>query len=161
MKIAAVVAGAVLLAAASFALGQDVATGRGLVGTYDSLADVILGAKKTEKGLVQAILEGHRGHAAAAMAKGDAAKAAAEMALFANEGDNAVGGIRKRLLEGGHHHNAEGEAKGVYEEGYVTVTRACKAECLAAVKALQAAADDAGRQAAWKKFEAAAASVLK
>jgi hypothetical protein len=159
MKIAAVVAGAVLLAAASFALGQE--TGKGLTSAYDSLADVILGAKKTEKGVVKAILEAHYGHAAAAMAKGDAAKAAAEMALFANEGDNAVGGIRKRLLEGGHHHNAEGEAKGVYEEGYVTVTRAAKADCLAACKDLQTAKDDAGRKAAWDKFDAAAKPLIK
>jgi hypothetical protein len=159
MKIAAVVAGAVLLAAASFALGQE--TGKGLTGAYDSLADVILGAKKAEKGVVQAILEQHYGHAAAAMAKGDAAKAAAEIALFANEGDNAVGGIRKRLVEGGHHHNAEGEAKGVYEEGFVTVTRAAKAECMDACKALQTAADDAGRKAAWAKFDAAAKPLLK
>jgi hypothetical protein len=95
------------------------------------------------------------------MAKGDAARAAAEMALFANEGDNAVGGIRKRLLDGGHHHNAEGEAKGIFEEGYVLVTRAAKAECLAACKALQTASDDAGKKAAWDKFDAAAKPLLK
>jgi hypothetical protein len=159
MRVAAAVAGAVIVAAASFALGQE--TGKGLVGTYDSLADVILGAKRAEKGVVQAILETHRGHAAAAMKAGQVEKAAAEIALFANEGDNAVGGIRKRLLEGGHHHNAEGEAKGVFEEGYVLVTRDAKKACLDAAKDLQAAADDAGRQAAWKKFEDAAATVLK
>ena len=159
MKIAAVVAGAVLLAAASFALGQE--TGRSLVGTYNSLADVILGANATEKCVVTSILEQHRANAGAAMAKGDAARAAAEMALFGNEGDNAVGGIRKRLVQGGHHHNAEGEAKGIYEEGYVVVTRTAKQACLAASMELQKASDEAGRKAAWGKFEAAAAEVLK
>ncbi len=159
MKIAAVVAGAVLLAAGSFALGQE--TGKGLVGTYNSLADVILGANNAEKGIVTAILEQHRAHAGAAMAKGDAARAAAEIALFANEGDNAVGGVRKRLVQGGHHHNAEGEAKGVFEEGYVVVTKAAKQACLAASMELQKASDEAGRKAAWAKFEAAAAEVLK
>jgi hypothetical protein len=159
MRKVVVAAAAAVLAVASFALGQE--TGKGLVATYDSLADVILGAKKAEKGVVRAILEQHRAHAAGALKQGDAAKAAAEMALFANEGDNAVGGIRKRLLEGGHHHNAEGEAKGVYEEGFVLVTRAQKAECMAASMDLQKAADDAGREAAWKKFDAAAAAALK
>src|SRR5690349_8597444 len=58
MKIAAVAAGAVLLAAASFAVGQEMAsTGKGLVATYDSIADCVLGAKKAEKGVVRAILE--------------------------------------------------------------------------------------------------------
>ena len=159
MKTSAVVAGAVLLAAASFALGQE--TGRGLVSTYDSLADVILGAKRAEKGVVRAILEQHMAHGKAAVAKGDGAGAAAEMALFANEGDNAVGGIRKRLLEGGHHHNAEGEAKGIFEEGYVLVTRAAKKECMEASMDIQRASDDAGRASAWKRFEAAAGTVLK
>jgi hypothetical protein len=42
------------------------------------------------------------------------------------EGDNAVAGIRKRLLEGGHHANSEGDARGVYDEGYVIVTKAAK-----------------------------------
>ena len=83
------------------------------------------------------------------------------MALFANEGDNQIGGIRKRLLEGGHHHNAEGEAKGIYEEGYVIVTKAAKKSCLDAVAALQTAKDDAGRKAAWDAFEAASAPLVK
>jgi hypothetical protein len=110
---------------------------------------------------VRAILEQHRGRASMGMARGDAAGAAAEMALFANEGDNAVGGIRKRLLDGGHHHNADGEAKGVYEAGFVIVTRAAKKECLEASMDLQKAADDAGRKAAYERFEKAAAELLK
>ncbi|MCK6481070.1 MAG: hypothetical protein L6R43_13300 [Planctomycetes bacterium] len=158
MKPLTAFAAAAVLAAASFALGQE--TGRDLVGSYDSLAGVILGAKQTEKNLVRAILSGHRAHAAAYAKQGDGAKAAAEMALFANEGDNAVGGVRKRLLEGGHHHNAEGEAKGVYEEGYVVVTRAAKKACLDASMAMQKASDEAGRMAAFEAFEKTAAELL-
>ena len=60
----------------------------------------------------------------------DDALAAAELALFANEGDNAIGGVRKKLLEGGHHFNAAGEEAGVYEDGYVIVTREAKAAIL-------------------------------
>lgn len=158
MKTTTLVAAAVLLAAASFAAGQE--TGKGLAATYDSLADVILGAKKSEKNLVRAILEGHRGHAAGAMAKGDVARAAAEIALFAGEGDNAVGGVRNRLLEGGHHHHADGEAKGIYDAGFVIVTKEAKKQCLDASLELQKAADAAGREAAWKKFDGVAASLL-
>ena len=159
MKVTTLLAGAALLAAASFALGQE--TGKSLTASYESLADVILGAKKTEANLVRAILEQHRGRASMGMARGDTAAAAAEMALFANEGDNAVGGVRKRLLDGGHHHHADDEAKGIYEAGYVLVTRAAKKECLEASMALQKASDDAGRKAAWDRFEKAAGEVLK
>ncbi len=158
MKPLATLAAAVVLAAASFALGQE--TSKDLAASYDSLADVILGAKHTEKNLVRAILSGHRAHAEMFAKRGDGAGAAAEMALFANEGDNAVGGVRKRLLEGGHHHNADGEAKGIFEEGYVVVTRAAKKECLDASMEMQKAADEAGRNAAWARFEKAAAELL-
>jgi hypothetical protein len=75
------------------------------------------------------------------------------VALWANEGDNAVGGIRNRLLEGGHHHNAEGEAKGIYEAGYVIVTVAAKKSALDIAAKLQAAADDAARAASCQAFE--------
>ncbi len=149
---------AVVIAATSFALGAE--TKRSLVATYDTLADTILGAKKSEHNLVLAILESHHGAAKAAMAFGKYDDAAQEMALFANEGDNAVGGIRKRLVEGGHHHNAEGEEKGVYDEGFVIVTKAAKKAAYAASAAMQAAKDDAGRKAAWDAFEAAAAPLL-
>ena len=157
MKRLATVAAVVVLAAASFALGQE--TGKDLVSSYDSLADVILGAKKTEKNLVRAILSGHRAHAEMYAKAGDGPKAAAEMALFANEGDNAVGGVRKRLLEGGHHHNADGEAKGIYEPGYVIVTKKAKQQILAASSALRSAKDEAARKAAWDAFAEAADSL--
>lgn len=151
--------GALVIAGASFALGAE--TRKSLVASYDTLADTILGAKKTERHLVMAILETHYNSANRLFEDKKFDESAAEMALFANEGDNAVGGIRKRLIEGGHHHNAEGEAKGVYDEGFVIVTKAAKKKALAASAALLAAKDEGGgRKAAWADFEAAAAPLL-
>jgi hypothetical protein len=51
---------------------------------------------------------------------------------MANEGDASVAAVRKRLLEGGHHHNAAGEEQGIYDEGFVIVTRESKKKLLAA-----------------------------
>jgi predicted NodU family carbamoyl transferase len=151
--------GAVVIAAASFALGAE--TQKSLVATYDSLADTILGAKKSERNLVLAIVGSHHAHAQSAFKAGKFDDAAAEMALFANEGDNAVGGIRKRLVEGGHHHNAEGEEKGVYEAGFVIVTKAAKQKAMAASAALIAAKAEGDRKAAWDSFESAAGPLLE
>jgi hypothetical protein len=151
--------GAVVIAAASFAIGAE--TKKSLVAAYDSLADTILGAKKTEHNLVLAILETHHGHAMRAFKDGKFDDAAAEMALFANEGDNAIGGVRKRLLEGGHHHNAEGEEKGIYEPGFVIVTKDAKQKALAASMALSSAKADADRKAAWDAFDAVAMPLCK
>lgn len=151
--------GALVLVAAGFALGAE--TRKSLVATYDSLADTILGAKKSEHNLVMAILESHHDAAHKAFKDGKFDEAAAEMALFGNEGDNAVGGIRKRLLAGGHHHNAEGEEKGVYEEGYVIVTKAAKQKVLAASAVLQAAKTEADRAAAWDAFAAVAGPIVE
>src|SRR5688500_9007380 len=93
-----------VVAAASFALGAE--TRKSYVETYTAIADTILGSKNAEKGIVKSILENHANAAERAFNQGKHEEAAAEMALFANEGDNQIGGIRKRLLEGGHHHNA-------------------------------------------------------
>ena len=101
-----------------------------MVATYGALADAILAVKRTEANFVRSLLDGHYHAAASYSGRGDFQKAAAEMALFANEGDNAIGGVRKRLLEGGHHHNAEGESKGIYEPGYVIITREAKEKAL-------------------------------
>jgi hypothetical protein len=109
---------------------------------------------------VRALLDGHRRAAQAQFASGDFAGAAAEMALFANEGDNAVGGIRKRLIEGGHHHNADGEAKGIYEPGFVIVTRTAKQAALQASANLRKATTDAERRAAWGEFAKVADGLL-
>lgn len=157
MKRSLLIGAATLVALGSYALGAS--TQRPLVQTYDKIADGILAAKQSEKAIVAAILLSHRQAASAAAAAGRWDDAAAEMALWANEGDNAVGGIRKRLLEGGHHHNAEGEAKGIFEAGYVTVTVEMKRTVLTMVAVLQEAKDDAGRRAPFKAFEELADSV--
>jgi hypothetical protein len=149
---------ALLAAVAPAAQAQE--TPPSLVASYDDLADAILAVRSMEANLVRAILAGHYHGAEAYFGRGDYAKAAAEMALFANEGDNAVGGVRKRLLEGGHHYNAEGEEQGVYEPGYVVVTREAKKAALDASAALRQADDDAARQAAWDAFAAVAGPLL-
>lgn len=159
MKRTALIVGVALLATASYALGAAM-TPPSLVDTYSTLADTILGAKNTEKNLVRSILDGHHVAASRAAEAGKWEDAAAEMSLFANEGDNAVGGIRKRLLEGGHHHNAEGEAQGVYEPGFVLVTKVQKQSVMEAVSALRAATTDDVRKAALAKFHSVAALVL-
>jgi hypothetical protein len=159
MKRSVLIAGVVVLISGSYALGAG--TSPSLVATYSSLADTILGAKATELHLVHAILDSHYAAAASAAKSGSWEDAAAEIALFANEGDNAVGGIRKRLLEGGHHHHAEEESKGVYEAGYVIVTVAAKKEALAAAAAIRAAQADDARKAAWAGFEKVAESLLR
>ena len=152
-------AATVAVALTSFALGAE--THKSHAETYDAIADTILGSKHAEKGIVKSILVAHHDAAKAAFAAGDDAGAAAEIALFGNEGDNRIGGIRKRLLEGGHHHNAEGEAKGIYEEGYVIVTRTAKQACLDASAALQTAEDVAARKAAWEAFAKVAQPLIK
>jgi hypothetical protein len=143
-----------------------------MVATYDALADIILGSRKGEERLVRSILAAHYGHAQselgrarAALKAGDAAgaKAAVEnlataVGQIGTEGDNAVAGIRKRLLEGGHHHNAAGEAQGLYDEGYVVITKAAKAAFLEASKGLAMLAREPkadALDAEWKKVEAA------
>jgi len=131
-----------------------------MVGTYEALADAILGLREAEGDFVLSILDHHFRAAERAMKNGDSQLAAAQMALFANEGDNAVGGVRKRLIEGGHHHNAAGEEQGIYEEGYVVITRKAKKQALDASKAMFEAKDDVARQAAWSSFQAVALELV-
>jgi len=157
MKRSIVLSAFVLFGLASYALGAN--TGKPLVATYDKIADGILAAKHAETAVVSAILASHREAASAAVTAKNWTEAAAQIALWANEGDNAVGGIRKRLLEGGHHHNAEGEAKGIYEPGYVIVTVAAKKSALDLAAKLQAAGDDAARAAVCKEFSTLADSL--
>jgi hypothetical protein len=153
--------GIVLAALAGAALlGWAQETPKDVVTTYSSLADVILSAKRTEANFVRSLLAGHRHGAEAHRRAGNHEGAAAEMALFASEGDNAIGGVRKRLLEGGHHHNAEGEAKGIYEPGYVIVTKVAKAQALEAAAAYRRAGTDADRASAWEQFVAVADALL-
>jgi hypothetical protein len=143
-----------------------------MVATYDALADTILGANKAEKKLALSILAASYGHAQGELARARgalkandaaAAKAAVENVAAAvgqigTEGDNAVAGVRKRLLEGGHHANSSGEAQGLYDAGYVVVTKAAKAAFLDSSKAIAMLAKDQkadALDAEWKKVEAA------
>ena len=141
------------------AMAQD--TPETMVHAYDAMADTILSLKRAEANFVRALLDGYRHGAEAAMKRGDWDAAAADMALFANEGNNAIGGIRKRLVEGGHHHHAQAETKGIYDPGYVIVTKQAKQEVLAASAALRRAESEAARQNAWQEFTAVAADLLR
>lgn len=148
------------------------ATPAEMVASYDALADAILGANKAERKLVYAILAATYGHAQTELARArtalkasDAAVAraavenlAAAVGQIGTEGDNAVAGVRKRLLEGGHHANATGEAQGIYDEGYVVVTKAAKQAFLGSSRALAMLAREPkadALEAEWKKVEAA------
>jgi hypothetical protein len=150
----------VVLASLCVAMAPAQETPPSIVGAYEAMADTILALRKAEAGFVRAMLDGHRHAAMVRYEQGNWQAAAAEMSLFANEGDNAIGGVRKRLLEGGHHFNAAGEEQGIYEPGYVVVTSEAKKKLLAASAALRQAADDAARMAAWAEFEAIASKLL-
>ncbi|HKQ60198.1 MAG TPA: hypothetical protein VJS92_02865 [Candidatus Polarisedimenticolaceae bacterium] len=147
---------------------EPTATPAPFVDTYNSIADVILAADKGEWNIVHAILASTYSHAEGVMARaeskmkaGQDAKAETEMlaalvAQLGNEGDNAVAGVRKRLVQGGHHHNSEGEAKGIYDEGFVIITRAAKKVFLdsaGAIGRLGKASDLAALTAEWQKVQ--------
>ena len=164
LSLIAVVMGTVLPA---YAAGPDTsATPAPLVDTYKTLADAILAVKTTEANLVRSIMATTYGHAEAALsearanlkankpAKAELEKLASLVSQMGNEGDSAVAGVRKRLVEGGHHHNAQGEQQGVYDEGFVVVTRAAKKVFLdsaAAIGKLAAAPNSAALDAEWQK----------
>jgi hypothetical protein len=132
-----------------------------MVASYDTLADIILSVKKLEADFVRAVLDGHRHAAKSYFQRGEYGDAAAQMALFANEGDNAMGGVRKRLLKGGHHHHSDATTEGEYEAGYVIVTRQAKKDVLAASAALRQAKTDAERKQAWSDFDRVAGALTK
>jgi hypothetical protein len=170
-----VLAGALLSSSAHIVSAAEApapATPAELVTAYDALADTILAANKAERKLVLSILATGYAHARAelgrarhALEAGDAAGTRAALENLATavgqlgtEGDNAVAGIRKRLLEGGHHANAEGEAQGLYDDGYVIVTRTAKQAFLDASRALAQLArapKAVALDAEWQKVEAA------
>jgi len=169
---------ALLLFAPPPAPAQAPGTPAEMVATYESLADGILALKRTEEELVRSILAATLAHgqvmhgrAVAAIEEGDekattaALEAlAADVGQLATEGDNAVGAVRKRLLEGGHHHNAAGEAQGLYDEGYVIVTRAAKQKLLESSRAIggMAKAPNADALAGeWKKVQGVVGELLK
>jgi hypothetical protein len=170
---AAITIALLLCSGVAAALAADVpppTTPPDLVATYNAVADGILAMKKTEANLVRSILGTTYGHAQGALARakgsmkaGDNAGAqsaiealAAYVSQLATEGDASVAGIRKRLLEGGHHHNAKGEQEGVYDEGFVVVTKKAKTAFLDSSKAIGAMAKSpnaSGLDAEWKKVE--------
>jgi hypothetical protein len=139
-----------------------------LVATYDSLADTILGAKQAEWNLVHSILATTYSHAEATMEQVRSRMAAGQsageqiealatlVAQLGNEGDSSVAAIRKRLIEAGHHHNAAGEQQGIYDEGFVIVTKKAKKALLDSANAIGKLAkskDAAKLEAEWKKVE--------
>jgi len=154
------------------------ATPSEIVATYETLADGILALKRTEENLCRSILAASYAHGqvelgrarkAIAAADTKAAQAALEalaasVGQMGTEGDNAVAGVRKRLLDGGHHHNAAGEAQGLYDEGFVIVTRAAKQKLLEASRAigqLSRAPKAEALEAEWKKVVAAYDELMK
>ena len=159
MSLKFLIAAAALGTLWSFAPDQA-ATPKTMTTAYSSLADTILAVKQVEEDFVRSVIDGHFHAATVHAQRGAWDMVAAEMALFASEGDNAMAGVRKRLLAGGHHHNADGEAKGLYEPGFVIVTRKVKEEALAAAGALRKATNDAERQAAWMRFTDVAEPLL-
>ena len=82
---------------------------------------------------------------------------AVDVGQLATEGDNSVGAVRKRLILGGAHHNAAGEAQGIFEEGYVIVTKAAKAKLLESSRAIaqmSSAPKAPELNAEWRKVQA-------
>jgi len=154
------------------------ATPAEMVATYQTLADAILAVKHTEANLVRSILSATHAHAQVELGRaqkaikaGDAKAAqsavenlAADVAQLGTEGDNAVAAVRKRLLEGGHHHNAAGEAKGIYDEGFVMVTRAAKQTFLDASRAIgqmARAPKEESLNAEWTKVQSTFSGLMK
>jgi len=128
--------------------GPEATTPAELVAAYDSLADTILALKRAEWNVVRSILATTYNHAEAVYqtahaklqagkdAKADLEKLAALVAQMGNEGDASVARTRKRLLDGGHHHNAAGEQQGIYDPGFVIVNRTTKKAFLDAAAAI-------------------------
>jgi hypothetical protein len=169
-----------LAAFATHATAQSAApaTPPEMVSTYSSLADGILALKRTEEQLVRAILAAASAHAQVQVGRAEKAIAgkdaaalktaieaiAADVSQMATEGDSSVAAIRKRLLEGGHHHNAAGEAQGTFDEGFVIVTRAAKQKLLESSRAfaqMAGGATAAALTAEWQKVQAVYADLAK
>jgi len=110
---------------------------------YQKIADTILAANEAEEAVVRAILHAERDAAMAALERAasktgtveDMTTAGDRIGDFATEGGAAVEPIRNRLLQGGHHHNADDTGpEAVYDEGYVVLTRKLKQEALELAK---------------------------
>jgi hypothetical protein len=165
-----------LVSASTQAADVEAATPAALVQTYESLADAILAAKQTEWNLVHSILMTTYRHADGVMraaesklgagqsAREEIETLAALVTQLGNEGDGAVAAVRKRLIEGGHHHNASGEAKGIYDEGFVIVTREAKKFFLDAGKTIgrmSGTSSASDLRAEWTKVEGKLLSVCE
>jgi hypothetical protein len=174
----AAVALLVVASAPAAAQSPDSGTPPEMVATYNTLADGLLALKRTEENLVKSILAASKGHGEAqlmrakrAITANDAAAAksavealASDVAQIGTEGDNSVGAVRKRLIEGGQHHNAAGEAQGIYDEGFVIVTKAAKQKFLDSSKRIAqmaAAPKAAALDEEWKAVETAYAALMK
>src|SRR5688572_22115018 len=121
-----------------------------LAAVYNAIADSILAANDSEAAVVRAILKAERDAALAALERAaskagtadDMRTAADRIGDFATEGGAAVEPIRNRLLQGGHHHNADDTGpEAVYDEGYVVITRKLKQEALDLAKRSAKAAE--------------------
>lgn len=167
-----------MVARPALAQSTESATPAEMVATYNTLADGILALKTTEENIVRTILAAARAHGQVQLAKARAALAANDSAAaktavealasavgqIATEGDNSVAAVRKRLIEGGHHHNAAGEAQGIFDPGYVIVTKAAKQKLLDSSRAIGKMASGpnaAALDAEWKKVQAVVADLLK
>jgi hypothetical protein len=154
-------AGVLATAGAPARAEQAAGTPAEMVTTYESLAD----------GAAYAHAQVELGRAQSALKADDAAAAqrsiealAADVAQLASEGDSAVAAVRKRLLEGGHHHHADAEAKGVYDPGFVVVTRAARSAFLDSSRALgqmARAAKAEALEAEWQKVQATWNGLMK
>jgi hypothetical protein len=158
--------------------GADAATPAEMVATYNTLADGLLALKATEENLVRSILAAAHAHAQVQLARAhkaleanDAAGArtaiealASDVAQLGTEGDNSVAAVRKRLVQEGQHHNAAGEAQGIYDEGYVIVTRSAKQRLLESSRAIAHMASSpqaAALDAEWQKVESVYGELAK
>jgi hypothetical protein len=158
--------------------GSEPATPAEMVATYNTLADGILALKITEENLVRSILAAAYAHgqvqlerAKKAIGASDMPAArsavealAADVAQLGTEGDNSVAAVRKRLLQGGHHHNAAGEAQGIFDEGFVIVTKAAKQKLLESSRAIAGMAREpkaAGLDSEWANVRAVFDELMK
>jgi hypothetical protein len=176
MVLMLLVAMAALRSPVSAAGPETTGTPEQLVATYRSLADTILDAKKTEWNLVSSILAATYRHAEVTLgqargeiqgkknAKANLEKLAALVSQLGNEGDASVAAVRKKLVEGGHHHHAAEEQQGIYDEGYVIVTRAAKKVFLDAAGQIGKSAQApnlAALNAEWLKVQNQYAALMK